>query len=371
MADPAPVLHLRSSTDLAGPDRVLLDLAGALPSTGYRVVLGLLSDRRRPPPALADAAAARGLLLDDLPSRSPLDLRLIARVVRCARRCGAVAIHAHEPKGQVAAAAAARSAGLPLVITHHGWLSQSPRERIYEGAARRAMARASRVVAVSRSGAEEVRSRCGASVVTVPNGIDPSRTGPPAGDGRLLELGIDPGRPLIVGAGRLEPAKGFADLVDAVAGLEVTPAPVLAILGRGPAGQRLARRARQLGVELALPGYVEDVGAILGRARVFALASHREQCPVVVLEAMAAGCPVVATAVGGVPDLVGEAGLLVEPGSPGDLSGGLRRILDDPELARSLATAAGERVEGDHGAGAMARGYARVYGEVRRRTPRR
>ncbi len=371
MADLAPVLHLRSSTDLAGPDRVLLDLADALPSTGYRVVLGVLTDRRRSPPALREAGLAAGLVVDELPSHGPLDLRLAARIARCARRRGAVAIHAHEPKGQVAAAAVARRTGLPLVITHHGWLSRTRRERLYERAARRAMTRAARVVAVSAAGAREVRSRCGVDPVTVPNGIDVTRVGAPAGDRRLRQLGIDPARPLIVGVGRLEPSKGFADLVDAVAGLGSSMDPVLAILGRGPEGRRLARRARRRGVELALPGHVGDVGAILGRARAFALPSHREQCPVAVLEALAAGCAVVASEVGGVEDLLGEAGLTVAPGSPEALSGALRRLLDDPELADTLAARGRGRAETVFGAGTMARGYAKVYGGLSGRALRR
>lgn len=368
MAEPgaASVLHLRSSTDLAGPDHVILDLAHALPRSGYRAVIAVLADRRFAPPALIAAARARDLEVVEIPTRGPVDLRLVPRIARAARRCGAVAIHAHEPKGQVAAASAARRLGLPMVATHHGWLSRTARERIYERAGLGALARADRVIAVSRPGAEELAGRAGVEAAVIPNGIRFERAGEPAPDGRLRHLGIDPTRPLILGAGRLEAGKGFADLVDAVGMLPGDGGPVLALLGRGGEGARLARRARRRDVELILPGHVEDVCAVMGRARVFALPSHREQCPVALLEAMAAGAPVAAASVGAVPDLLdgGAAGLLVPPANPRVLAGAIARLLADPSLASSLAERGRIRVETRFSSGAMGTAYAAVYDEV-------
>ncbi len=229
------VLHLRSSTDLSGPDRILLDLAAGLPDEGFEVHVGALSSRRRPAAPLVAAAREQGLDASLLPSRGPTDSRLVVRVARLIRRRRIALIHAHEPKGQLVGTAASRLTRTPLVVTHHGWLSRSRREEVYERVGIRAMARSAAVVAVGDAGARELAERGVPGAVVVSNGIRLRRLQPPASDARLSQLGVDPTRPLVIGCGRLEPAKGFAELL-AAAGLAGRVRPLtVALLGEGPA----------------------------------------------------------------------------------------------------------------------------------------
>ncbi len=342
---------------------MLLDLAAGLPEQGFRPWIGALSHRIRPAAALGARAREQGLDTEVLPSRGPVDARLVARVVRLIRRRRIALIHAHEPKGQVVGAAAARLTGCPLVVTHHGWLSRSRRERIYERLGLRAMGRAAAVVAVCEAGAGELAARGIRGVAVVPNGIRLARLGPPASDARLRQLGIDPRTPLVVAAGRLEPAKGFAELVDASARLAAGRPLAVVVLGEGDDRGVLARRAVDRGLALALPGHVDDAAALMARAAVFALASRVEGSPIALLEAMGQGRPVVATRVGDVGALIrhGEHGLLVEPGDTDGLVSALAGLLDDSHRAGSLGRAARALIEARRDHGRMAARYAGVY----------
>jgi glycosyltransferase involved in cell wall biosynthesis len=190
----------------------------------------------------------------------------------------------------------------------------------------------------------------------VPNGVTPPCD---AGGGRV------PGR--IAFVGRLEEAKGVLELLDAVAILREThPGVLLELAGEGDV-DAIARRAHALGIgeRVLVHGWCEPAARsrLLARASVFALPSHAEGSPMSLLEAMAAGCAVVATRVGGIPDAVrdGRDGLLVPPRDARALAIALARLLDDPGLAARLGAAARASVLRSHSPeGALAR-IGRIY----------
>ncbi len=147
------------------------------------------------------------------------------------------------------------------------------------------------------------------------------------------------------------PVKGLDVLLDAAREL---PSARFALFGEGDSAA-LAARARALGLDgrLTFPGPV-PARAALAQMAVFVLSSYMENAPLALLEAMAAGVPVVATRVGGVPELVPEGtGELVEPGDPAALAAAIARLLDDPSLASARAAAARRHVEASGGAAAM------------------
>jgi glycosyltransferase involved in cell wall biosynthesis len=161
-----------------------------------------------------------------------------------------------------------------------------------------------------------------------------------------------PGSPAtVVSVGRLRAPKDFLTLVRAVAALE--PGSVsLRIAGDGPDRERLVEEIDRLGVAAAvdLLGTQPDVDALLESADVFVLSSTSEGLPMSVLEAMAAGLPVVASAVGGVPELVdGETGVLVPPADPEALAAALARLATDPRLRERLGAAGRRRAEAEFG----------------------
>lgn len=177
------------------------------------------------------------------------------------------------------------------------------------------------------------------NVVCIQNPVRPWPTQAPRGR-----------RNVVLFLGRIEAAKGIHELLEAVAGLrESVPDVELVCAGAGDI-EGAARRAERLGIEDAVrfPGWLgaPQKWAWLKRAGVFVLPSHAEGLPMSLLEAMAAGLPVVASAVGGIPDVVthGVNGLLMAPGDAAELERALRRLLRDPKLAAGLGAAGRETI---------------------------
>jgi glycosyltransferase involved in cell wall biosynthesis len=268
-----------------------------------------------------------------------------ARMLAVAREIGAGVIHTHGARVDVVDLPAARKAGLATVATLHGFTGNDLKYRFYEWLQCRVMRRTDCVVAVSRpivarlvaAGVREERIRL------VPNAWAP-------GD-EFLErepargvLGVPAVGVRIGWMGRLTREKGADVLVEAV--------PLLAeesvsILGAGRERPGLEARARALGVagRIAWHGVVSRAGRLVRAFDVLVLSSRTEGTPIVLLEAMAAGVPVVTTAVGGVPDVVSsQEAILVPPDDPAALAAGIRRALADPGAARARAVAAGLRL---------------------------
>ena len=151
-----------------------------------------------------------------------------------------------------------------------------------------------------------------------------------------------PGAAAHRGGRRLAAQKGFATLIEAATRWQdLSPAPLLAIAGEGPLRAELTASAAPLGAAVRFLGHRADVPALLAAADVFVLPSVWEGQPLILQEALLAGRPIVATRVGGIPDLTGEDGaLLIPPGDPAALAAAVRRVLTSPSLARRLADAA-------------------------------
>lgn len=249
-----------------------------------------------------------------------LALSMILAVRRAARRADLV--HAH----WLAAGAICVLARRPFVLTLHGSgtagrFADLELARRFPRVVRWIVRRARAVICVSEALAEAARRCGGRDVRTIPNGV------------RLpVELGDEAEPAEVLFAGRLSPEKGIPELVAATEGLN------LVVAGDGP--------LRHL-VPDAL-GFVphDELERLYARAAVVVLPSHREGLPLCVLEAMAHGRPVVASAVGGIPELVedGVTGYLVEPGDVAGLRAAIERLLADPALRRRMGRAARERV---------------------------
>jgi glycosyltransferase involved in cell wall biosynthesis len=204
-------------------------------------------------------------------------------------------------------------------------------------------------------------------IEVVYNGV--ALDGTPAG-GVRAELGIPDGVPLIGEVGRLCDVKGQRELIAALAQLPDARAVLVgADLEQGGAFQSaLEREADRLGVRerVIFAGRRDDAPDLLGELDVLALPSWTEGLPLVVLEAMARRRPVVATPVGGTPEVVvdGETGLLVPPRDPDALAAALRRLLGDADLRRRMGEAGYQRVRERFAADAMADRMLAIYDEV-------
>ena len=236
-----------------------------------------------------------------------------------------------------------------VVTTLHG----GKQVDLYGRAARHLRRLSDAVVVVSDSGRDALIARGYPSdrVTAVPPGRDlepfiSARKGQVAA---AQITGVPPTARVVLTVGRLAPLKGLRYLLDAWRLVASMPDVYLVIVGNGELESELKAYAAALGIEqrVVFAGFRSDVPSLLARADVFVLSSLWEGLPMAAVEAMAAGCPVVATAVGGTPEVVedGVTGLLVPPQDAPALAEALVRVLTAPDISSTLATAAADRVQ--------------------------
>lgn len=297
------------------------------------------------------------------PHRRPApigDLGTLLRLLRLVRRADVV--HGHSAKAGFIARLAALLTGRRrrCVFTPHGWsfwAADGLVARIYLAMERAAAHWCETIVAV---GEFERRAGLDAAVGrepqyrVIPNGVDLPRFGSarrPA-----------PGR--IVMVGRLAPPKRQDLAIDAVLRLRtVHPEAELQLVGDGPGRAAIEALADDAGGAVRLLGTREDIPELLAEAAVVLLASDYEGAPLSILEAMAAGAPVVASRVAGIPELVvdGVTGILVEPGDSGALADAIDSLLRDPERAEALGRAGRERAQTHYSRDTMIRALTALY----------
>jgi len=308
------------------------------------------------------AVGGVGFTAVDIADRPHLlrDLGAIRRLRRLVRAWRPDVVHAHGLRaGALAAIAAAfvrpsvYAAGPALIVTVHnapaaGGVTGAIYRVLERIVARRAdsvlcvsedLERRMRAVGARRVARAPVPALAGVSVAQPARGTTPGPPRMPA----VTDAGPD--RPVVLAVGRLAAQKGFGTLLEAASTWrDIEPEPVLVIVGEGPLEARLKSQAAALHLDARFPGQRDDVPALLAAAAVFVLPSVWEGQPLVLQEALRAGVPVVATRVGGTPELTGEdAALLVPVGDPDRLAGAVRAVLTDPALAARMRQAARDR----------------------------
>ncbi|MDR0673537.1 MAG: glycosyltransferase family 4 protein [Zoogloeaceae bacterium] len=268
-------------------------------------------------------------------------------------------INAHNFRAQVFAWLCARRFGLPLALTQHGFTPRSAKQRLYAWLALRLgrSRRVCRVACVSQRIAG-LHARVGVppeKLDVIPNGLP-----------RYAPLPRQTGAPLIGFVGRLSAEKGPDRFLDAVLPLCHRHEDVHAVLlGDGPEAAVLQSRIDAAGLDgrVRLAGYQDDMASWFARLSVLALSSRTEGTPMVLLEAMRASVPIVACAVGGVPDMIedGVNGLLAPPGDADMLAKQIERLLADADFAGRLAAAGRLRQARDYDLAKLAARWQRFY----------
>jgi glycosyltransferase involved in cell wall biosynthesis len=280
------------------------------------------------------------------------------------RRVNASILCCHGYKANLLGLLAARRLGIPIISVSHGWTAESLRVRVFEALDRRVLRRMDKVVCVSEGQAKKVRASGvpNDKVMVIRDAVRPDRFDRAEPEYRQRLEAMFPRRPTVIvgAAGRLSPEKGFRVLVDAAA--DVLAADTgnekhgsgsgadvgFVLFGDGPLRGALESQieARGLQGRFHLAGFRSDLDKYYPHLDLLALPSYTEGLPNVVLEASAAGVPVVATAVGGTPEAVlhGVNGYLVEPGDSRAMAGRIADMVADPVRRKEMATNGQRRV---------------------------
>ena len=365
---------LIDSLTWGGAEMLLGDMAAAAPSAGIDMSVGYLHDVNGSPalPRLREHGVEPQLLEVERMA----DLRSLRRVRAHLQAINPDVVHTHLTIADVLGGVAARSLGIPAVCTIHliGRAASDPpgaRTTIKSGVT--ALARRigdSRIVAVSEAARlaylERYRER-GARVVTIHNGI--VAPVPKLGRAQVrAALGIDADAPVLALVAVLREGKGHEVAIEAVARLQDRfPALTLLVVGDGPLRKQIEMLAAPLAGRVIFTGHRGDVADLLGAVDVLLHPTSMDAFPTVLLEACAASLPILATRVGGIPEIVIDEhnGLLLDlPANAAAVAAGLERLLGDTQLRARMGIAARARFEHEFSAELWAKRLRGLYEEV-------
>jgi glycosyltransferase involved in cell wall biosynthesis len=370
------IVQLMASPFVGGPERQVLGLADALAADHETVFLSF-AERGRCRPFLEEARQ-RGFEAVELQENAPHIHRAACEVAGHLTRLGADVLCCNGYKPDVIGWRAARRAGVPVIAISHGWTAATWKVRFNELIDRLVLRWMDCIVCVSAAQAERVR-RAGIApkrIEVIRNAVctEPfDKTDPLYRP--LMQSWFDrPRKHIIAAAGRLSPEKGFDQFL-AAAGLmiEQNADGGFILFGDGPLRSTLQRQIaeRSISGAFVLAGFRSDVQRFLPSCDVAVLSSWTEGLPVIVLEALAAGVPVVATAVGGTPEVIedGINGFLVPPGDPAALAQRIRDALRDDSLRRGMGERGRQLIREQFTFAAQAQAYEQLFAKLIKEKP--
>lgn len=326
------------------------------------------------PNSFVAAARAEGVKVDVIHERFRFDPRVTKQLRNIVSQHAPDIIQTHMVKSHFLVKLSGIHDRYPWIAYHHGYTTTDLKMRAYNQLNRWSLPSARRVIAVCRPFADQL-SRVGVQperLVVCHNSI--VRPSPITEDQRSVlrqKLNLVNGERVVLSVGRLSREKGHTDLVAALAVLRELDPELrlkLIIIGEGPTRAQVERVAQQAGLtdRVTFLGQISDVQPYYAIADALALPSHSEGSPNVLLEAMAAGIPVVASAVGGVPEIAVDesSALLVPARDTQKFARALYRVLTDTELAQRLGEAAIARVEDEFSPESYARMLVGTYDKL-------
>lgn len=369
MDRPVRILHCHSTFSLGGKEARAARLINAFGGAAEHVVLSAMPGRLGARDAI-DRGIAIAFPADAPPlAGAPTPLRLW-RLARYMRRFDLVLTYNW---GAFDAVMARRLFGGAPLIHHEDGFNEDEAvrldrrrnfyRRIGLGAAFRLVVPSVRLEKIARTAWAQAPER----IVRIPNGVPVARFLKAAEPGAIPGFERQPGEVIVGTVAGLRAVKNLPRLVRAFAAMHHKAAR-LVIVGEGPESERIAAEARARGVaaRVLMPGFLADPARWIGHFDIFALSSNSEQFPISLVEAMAAGLPAVATAVGDVPAIVSEDNkpLIVEAADEDAFAAALDGLSDRPDLRRAIGLANRERAAAEFDEKGMIALYGRLYGEA-------
>jgi succinoglycan biosynthesis protein ExoA len=364
------ILHLRASNFVGGPERQIFAYTAGVPKEEITTWIGTFThgDEGR---AFADAARAHGIPVWECADSG---VRAAVRALKQFIRDEQIAmVCTHGYKATIVALLACRAKNIPVIPFLRGWTGEDAKVRTYEAIERAALRICARVAALSEAHAVSLRNEhawAKDKVRVVANATTSTNTASRTGARAALQqrFGIDLIDLCVISAGRLSPEKDpFTFLRSAQKIAAAEPRAKFIVFGDGVLRDKLKDFAASLGIaeRVQFAGLVADFRELLPGCDLLINASQREQMPNVVLEAMTARVPIVATAVGGVPELLAEdAGDLVPAGDDAAIAQAAIALLADPARRAQLVQSAQERLRTHFSAEVQARQLQALYAEV-------
>jgi glycosyltransferase involved in cell wall biosynthesis len=348
-ARPVRLLTVLEANSVTGPARAFIEFCRAAPALSAAVVVFRRPGdavRREEHAALERALAEAGIQWRIIPERFRFDARVVSLVEKTAQSIEPDIIETHSVKSHAVIWASGMWRRIPWLAYHHGYTNTDVKVRAYNLADHLTLRAADRVITVANAFVPMLTRRgvLPDRLHVVHNALTTSaRHSATDRQSARRAVGLPDSIPVVLSLGRLSREKGTEDLLRAFAVLLArrNRDGMLVIGGDGPERPRLERIARELGVarRTSFVGYLLDPAPFLAAADVFAMPSLSEGSPYALLEALAAGLPIVATQAGGIPEMVSHetTALLTAPGDYPALADSIDRLLIDHALAQRIA----------------------------------
>lgn len=367
MPERITILHLRASNFVGGPEKQILEHCSRLDAKRFKPLLcTYVADGKVD--YLGDAGRRMGIESSAQPALSPLNPGAVLNLVRLIRRENVAMICSHGYKPNILGTLAARFTGIGTVAVSRGWTGENPKIRFYEALDRFFLRHADHIVAVSEGQRRKILdARVNPLRVSVIHNAINLDKQEGSGSPRFREkAGIPQDAVLIASAGRLSPEKNYFGMIEAARmALERNSKLYFVIFGEGELRSQLEERIRhhKLSGRFLLPGFRNDLLNLLPEIDIFMLPSFTEGLPNVVLEAFAARKPVVATAVGGTPEVVQHevSGFLSRPDDVDSMADQLLRLAESEELRNQMGEAGYRHVAEYFSFSEQSRKYEQLY----------
>ncbi len=385
MCPPIKLLTIVEATDINAVAKTVLEFYQSARELNQKlsdlpVIEGgvVTFDRQRDgarPNDFVTAARNLGLDVEVIPERRRFDLRVVPALRSIVETRGSDLIITNSVKSHFLMWRSRLWRKHPWVAFHHGYTNTDRKMRLYNRLDRWSLPHADRLVTVCRAFAQELAGSTGVSIDNISVQHNAIRRRPPVSTAAVealrKRLGIADSERVVLSVGRLSREKAHHDLIEAFKLLRETKSDIplkLIIVGDGLERASLEAAVASIDCKerIIFTGQVNEVQPFYAMADVFALPSHSEGSPNVLLEAMAANLPIVATAVGGVPEMVAnnESALLVPPNDPPSIAAAISNLLADRVLAQRLATNAATLVNTQCDPENYARSLVKIYREV-------